>query len=180
MPAHVNETTERVDHLGGILSIALVATLVLAINFAPEPGKGTTRRSARRSSPSPAAAAFVLRQRRARHPLYDLKIAARRTFWVAALAGIIVFGSLMGAMFIGQQFVQNVLGYSTLEAGLTILPGAIGMIVVAPRSAKLVESHGSRFTLLLGFVFCLARLRRHARPLGRGRRLLRSSASATC
>ena len=32
-------------------------------------------------------------------------------------AGIIVFGSLMGAMFIGQQFLQNVLGYSTLDAG---------------------------------------------------------------
>ena len=61
----------------------------------------------------------------------------------------------MGAMFIGQQFVQNVLGYSTLEAGLAILPAALGMIVVAPRSAKLVESHGSRFTLLIGFVFCL-------------------------
>ena len=42
IPAHVNETTERVDHLGGILSIALVATLVLAINLAPEPGKGET------------------------------------------------------------------------------------------------------------------------------------------
>ena len=38
-------------------------------------------------------------------------------------AGIIVFGSLMGAMFIGQQFLQNVLGYSTLEAGAAILPG---------------------------------------------------------
>ena len=75
-------------------------------------------------------------------------------FWVAALAGIIVFGSLMGAMFIGQQFLQNVLGYSTLDAGLAILPGAFGMIIVAPRSARLVESRGSRFTLLVGFVFC--------------------------
>jgi hypothetical protein len=62
----------------------------------------------------------------------------------------------MGAMFIGQQFVQNVLGYSTLEAGAAILPGVVGMVIVAPRSAKLVESHGSRFTLLLGYAFCLA------------------------
>jgi len=61
----------------------------------------------------------------------------------------------MGAMFIGQQFVQNVLGYSTFQAGLAILPGAIGMIIVAPRSARLVESRGSRFTLLIGFTFCL-------------------------
>ena len=41
VPAHVNETTEPVDNLGGILSILLVAALVLGINFAPVPGKGT-------------------------------------------------------------------------------------------------------------------------------------------
>ena len=50
-----------------------------------------------------------LRQRRASNPLYDLHVAARRIFWVAACAGIIVFGSLMGAAFISQQFLQNVL-----------------------------------------------------------------------
>jgi MFS transporter, DHA2 family, multidrug resistance protein len=154
IPAHVNETTEPVDHLGGILSIALVAALVLAINLAPEPGKGTTAVILGIVAIA-AAGAFILRQRRIANPLYDLEVAGRPTFWVAALAGIIVFGSLMGAMFIGQQFVQNVLGYSTLEAGLAILPGAFGMILVAPRSAQLVESRGSRFTLLIGFVFCL-------------------------
>src|SRR4030095_12475637 len=98
---------------------------------------------------------FVLRQRRAANPLYDLKIAARPTFWVAAVGGIIVFGSLMGAMFLGQQFVQNVLAYSTVDAGLAILPAAAFMIVVAPRSAKLVEARGARFTLLFGYVFVL-------------------------
>ncbi|MBS1676408.1 MAG: MFS transporter [Actinobacteria bacterium] len=154
VPAHVNETTEPVDHLGGMLSILLVAALVLAINLAPEPGKGTTAVILGIIAVA-AIGAFVIRQRRVPNPLYDLRIAARPTFWVAALAGIIVFGSLMGAMFIGQQFVQNVLGYSTLQAGLAIIPGALGMIVVAPRSAQLVESHGSRFTLLVGFAFCL-------------------------
>jgi MFS transporter, DHA2 family, multidrug resistance protein len=74
-------------------------------------------------------------------------------FWVAACAGIVVFGSLMGAMFIGQQFLQNVLGYSTLDAGAAILPGAIFMVLVAPRSAKLVDARGARFTLLSGYVF---------------------------
>jgi DHA2 family multidrug resistance protein-like MFS transporter len=154
IPAHVNETTEPVDHLGGILSIGLVAALVLAINLAPEPGKGTAAVILGIVAVA-ATGAFVLRQRRIPNPLYDLRIAARPTFWVAALAGIIVFGSLMGAMFIGQQFVQNVLGYSTFQAGLAILPGALGMVIVAPQSAKLVESRGSRFTLLVGFFFCL-------------------------
>ena len=35
VPAHVNETTEPVDNLGGILSVVLVGTFILAINFAP-------------------------------------------------------------------------------------------------------------------------------------------------
>jgi DHA2 family multidrug resistance protein-like MFS transporter len=154
VPAHVNETTEPVDHLGGILSIGLVAALILAINLAPEPGKGTTAAILGILAVA-GTGAFVLRQRRTSHPLFDLRIAARPTFWVAALAGVIVFGSLMGAMFIGQQFVQNVLGYTTFQAGLAILPGAVGMIIVAPQSAKLVEARGSRFTLLVGFTFCI-------------------------
>jgi hypothetical protein len=85
--------------------------------------------------------------------LYDLHIARRRTFWVAAVAGIVIFGSLMGAMFIGQQFLQNVLGYDTLDAGLAILPAAICMVIVAPRSASLVDRQGARLTMLTGYVF---------------------------
>jgi len=154
VPAHVNEATEPVDNLGGILSVLLVAALVLAINFAPVEGKGTLAIGLGLIAIA-ATAAFVIRQRRARSPLYDLDVAKRRIFWVAACAGIIVFGSLMGAMFIGQQFLQNVLDYSTLDSGLAILPAAVLMVIVAPRSAKLVEARGARFTLLIGYVFCV-------------------------
>jgi EmrB/QacA subfamily drug resistance transporter len=152
IPAHVNEATEPVDNLGGILSVVLVAALILAINFAPVPDEGALVVSLAVVALA-AGIAFVLRQRRAANPLYDLEVAARPTFWVAACAGIIVFGSLMGAMYIGQQYVQNVLGYSTVDAGAAMLPAAIFMVIVAPRSAKLVEAHGARLTLLCGYVF---------------------------
>jgi DHA2 family multidrug resistance protein-like MFS transporter len=154
IPAHVNETTDPVDNLGGILSVLLVAALVLGINFAPVPNRATLAIGLGLIALA-AGVAFVLRQRRAASPLYDLDIARRRIFWVAACAGVIVFGSLMAAMFIGQQFLQNVLGYSTLGAGASILPAAVLMVLVAPRSARLVERHGARFTLLAGYVFCL-------------------------
>ncbi len=154
VPAHVNETTDPVDNLGGILSVVLVGSLILAINFAPVPNEGTLVASLAAVALA-GLIAFYLRQRRAANPLYDLHVAGRRVFWVAACAGIIVFGSLMGAMFIGQQYLQNVLGYSTLEAGLSIIPAALFMVLVAPRSAKLVETHGARATLLLGYVFVL-------------------------
>jgi DHA2 family multidrug resistance protein-like MFS transporter len=60
----------------------------------------------------------------------------------------------MGAMFIGQQYVQDVLDYSPLQAGLAILPAAALLVLVAPRSAKLVDTRGARFTLLVGYSFC--------------------------
>jgi len=59
----------------------------------------------------------------------------------------------MGAMFVGQQYLQNVLGYSTVQAGAAILPMAVLMVLVAPRSAKMVEAIGSQRTLLVGYVF---------------------------
>jgi MFS family permease len=154
VPGHVNETVDPVDNLGGILSAVLVAGLVLAINFAPVPNKGTLALGLLAIALA-AGVAFVIRQRRTRYPLYDLDIARRRVFWVAACAGIIVFGALMGAMFIGQQFLQNVLGYSTLQAGAAILPAAVCMVLIAPQSAKLVDARGARFTLLVGYAFCL-------------------------
>ena len=154
VPAHVNETTDPVDHLGGILSVVLVAGLVLAINFAPVPNEGALVLGLGLIAVA-AGIAFVVRQRRVAVPLYDLHVAARRVFWVAACAGVIVFGTLMGAMFIGQQFLQNVLGYSTVEAGAAILPAAVLMVLIAPRSAKLVEASGARITLLVGYACCL-------------------------
>jgi DHA2 family multidrug resistance protein-like MFS transporter len=154
VPSHVNETTEPVDNLGGVLSVVLVGALVLAINFAPVPNKGSLVLGLAAIALA-GLVAFYIRQRRAANPLYDLGVAGRRIFWVAAVAGIIVFGSLMAAMFIGQQFLQNVLGYSTLQAGLSIIPAALFMVAIAPRSAKLVEARGARFTLLVGYAFCL-------------------------
>jgi EmrB/QacA subfamily drug resistance transporter len=156
VPAHVNESTEPVDNLGGILSAILVGSLIISINFLPVPNEKTLALSLLAVAVA-AAIFFFLRQRRAPNPLYDLRVAARPTFWVAACAGIIVFGSLMGAAFINQQYFQNVLGYSTVEAGAAILPAVVFMVLVAPRSAKLVHDNGSRRTLLTGqFAILLA------------------------
>jgi MFS family permease len=154
VPAHVNEGIDPVDNLGGILSALLVGALILGINFAAVPNEGALVAGLAIIALA-SGIAFLIRQRRAANPLYDLHVAGRRVFWVAACAGIIVFGSLMGAMFVGQQFLQDVLAYSTFDAGVAILPAAFLMVIVAPRSAKVVEARGARFTLLTGYAFCL-------------------------
>ncbi|MDH6422861.1 MFS transporter [Aurantimicrobium minutum] len=155
VPAHVNETKDKVDHLGGVLSGLFVGTLVLGINYIALDGQRDIAVALLGGS-AVTGFLFFWRQKRVGEPLFDLKYAARPPFWVAAVSGIIVFGSLMGAMFVGQQFLQNVLGYNTLEAGAAILPCAITMVIVAPFSSTLIEKRGSRITLLLGFIVCMA------------------------
>ena len=154
IPAHVHEGTEPVDNLGGVLSVVLVGTFILAVNFAVIPSADVLV-VALLAVALASGMSFVVRQLRAANPLYDLTVARRRTFWVAACAGVIVFGSLTGAMFVGQQFLQNVLGYDTLQAGLAILPSAVCTVLVAPYSARLVEAQGARRTMLTGYVFVL-------------------------
>ncbi len=154
VPAHVNETRDPVDSVGGILSVALIGSFILAINVAPVPGMQPVALGLALVAVA-TTIAFVAWQRRAPHPLFDLVVASRRTFWVAACAGIVVIGSLMGAIFLGQQYLQYVLGYSTMEAGFTIAPLAVLLMAVAPLSARMVEARGARYTLLVGYAFVL-------------------------
>jgi MFS transporter, DHA2 family, multidrug resistance protein len=155
VPAKVNEGTEPVDNVGGILSVVFVGCFVAAINFIALPDAGLVALVLAAVAVL-SGIGFVVRQLRARNPLYDLRVAARRPFWVAAVGGMIVFGSLVGAMYIGQLYLQNVLGYDAFEAGAAILPAAVLLIVGAPIASRLNNSRGGRFTLLLGYALCLA------------------------
>ena len=75
VPSHVNETSDPVDNLGGILSVVLVGSLILSINFAPIPNEGALVLGLAAIALA-ALVAFFVRQRRAANPLYDLKVPA--------------------------------------------------------------------------------------------------------
>jgi DHA2 family multidrug resistance protein-like MFS transporter len=148
--------TDSVDNISGVLSVVMVGTLIVAITFAPMPGLGVTA-IALGAVAIVAIVLFLRRQQQLngenRRPLFNLDTARRPTFWVAALAGIIVFGSLMGSFFIGQQFLQDVMGYSTFAAGMAVVPTAIMMMVFSPIAGLLIPRIGSRTTMAIGFVF---------------------------
>jgi hypothetical protein len=93
IPSHVNETAAPVDNRGGLFSLIFLGTLILAINFAPVPNAGTLILGFLIIA-AISGIMFIMRQRRVKNPLYDLKVASRSIFWVAACAGIIVFGLL--------------------------------------------------------------------------------------
>ncbi|WOQ68504.1 MFS transporter [Microbacterium limosum] len=154
VPSHVHESTAPVDHPGGVLSVLAISAFVLGISEVFAPGRAGLGLGLLGAAVL-LMLVFGIRQHRTRHPLYDLAVARRRMFWVPAAGGMIVFGSLMGAMFVGQQFLQNILGYDTLEAGLSVVPAAVGLLLVAPLSARLVLARGSRVTMLAGYALVL-------------------------
>jgi len=154
IPKQLGEETRPVDHLGGVLSVLAIGLLTLGLHFVSVPTSVRFGVIVMLASVV-GFALFFWRQKHAPNPLFDLAIAARRIFWVAALTGLIVFGTLVGSMFIGQQYVQNVLGYSTFEAGCAALPLSVTMVLVSPLAARMIERRGSRFTMAVGVIFVL-------------------------
>ena len=142
MPGHVNETSDPVDNPGGVLSVVMIAAVVLAINFAPVPGGGPAALVLAAIAVS-AGVAFGARQRRTPAPLYDPRVAGRRIFWVAAAAGIIVFGALMGAMFVGQKsFARSSCSRADGRdvRGPEVLPGARAVAQRYPHYASKITA----------------------------------------
>ena len=153
VPAHVNEETEPVDNLGGILSVLLFGALILAINFAPVPNEGKLVLTLVLIALA-AGIAFIVRQRRATNPLYDLHVAGAsdvlgrrrgRHHRVRIADGRDVHRSAVLAE--RARLLDVPLG--TRDHSRRRDDGAL-----APRSAKLVATKGARFTLLVGYVFC--------------------------
>lgn len=154
LPRRTGEEDAPVDHLGGVLSVLAIGSLTLGLHFVAVPGELWLGLMLLAGA-GIGFAVFAFWERRASNPLFDLMIAKRPTFWVAALAGMIVFGSLVGSMFVGQQYLQNVLAYSPFEAGIAILPAAIVMILVSPIAARMIDRRGGRVTMAIGFVAVL-------------------------
>ena len=148
IPWHAGEEVHPVDHLGGILSVIGVGALVIGIQHLDHGFTG--EEIATFVIAIVAVSAFFWRQSRAPYPLVSLPLAKARTFWVAFVAGAITFGSLIGAMFIGQQFTQNVLQYNTLTAAAVVIPAAVMTAVFGQLAGRVIERYGSRVAFLAG------------------------------
>jgi EmrB/QacA subfamily drug resistance transporter len=95
-------------------------------------------------------AAFVLIERRSAEPLVRLSIFRVRTVRAANVVMFLVAAGLFAMFFFTTLYLQRVLGYSALEAGLAFLPFTVGIIVGAGLSQKLVPMLGAREVPLIG------------------------------
>jgi DHA2 family multidrug resistance protein-like MFS transporter len=95
-------------------------------------------------------AVFVWYEARTTHPSLDLALFRVRSFWVP-LAGVsLAFAALQGTILFLVFYYQIVRGWSPLQSGLLTLPFAVGQLISAPRSGRMVEIFGARKVIVAG------------------------------
>jgi EmrB/QacA subfamily drug resistance transporter len=95
-------------------------------------------------------ALFLLYEARARHPMLDLALFRIRNFAVANLTTLAAYAGLIGGFFFVGLFLQQVVGYSALEAGLATTPVSILLFVLSPRFGRLASGTGPRLPMTAG------------------------------
>ena len=103
-------------------------------------------------------AAFVVIERRRRDPMLPLDLFRSRTFTGANLVILLVALAMFGVFFFVSLYMQNVLGYSAVQAGAAFLPMTILIILVAPIAGKASDRIGSRGLLTAGMLLVALQL----------------------
>jgi EmrB/QacA subfamily drug resistance transporter len=155
--------TGRVDFAGG----ALVTLGLIGVTYGLIDGP-----SAGWNRPGPVAAlvggtvlliAFVLRERRARMPVLPLSLFSSAQFSAANGVTFVVYGALGGVLFLLPIQLEQVSGYTALEAGISLLPVTVIMLALSARSGALAAKIGPRLQMTVGPVIIAVGLALFAR-----------------
>jgi EmrB/QacA subfamily drug resistance transporter len=152
VPETAEPSRQRFDLLGVVLVAGSLFALVDAIIEAPDRGWTATTTLAEIAGGLVALAVFVGWELRTRNPLIDLRVFRNRAFSAAAGSVTVVFFALFGSLFVLTQYLQLVLGYSPLSAGVRALPFAIATAALSPVSPLLAKRFGTRVVIPAGMV----------------------------
>ena len=101
---------------------------------------------------------FWFVEHRVRNPIVDFSLFRNRPYLGATAAAFGIVAMYWTLMFFEPQYLQNILDYSAIEAGLLILPITVPMIVISPFSGRLMATFGGRTTMTTGMLLGLAGL----------------------
>jgi EmrB/QacA subfamily drug resistance transporter len=159
----VPESRDEHEHKSFDLAGAATVTsgllvLVYAIVKAQEKGWGSAHTLGFGALALALLAAFVVIEHRSAEPLVRMSVFRLPTVRAANVVMILVAGGMFAMFYFNTLYLQRVLGYSALEAGLAFLPFTAGIVIGAGLSQKLVPALGAREVPLIGMVLAVAGL----------------------
>ena len=139
----------RLDLLGAALVTAATGTLLYALIQAGDRGWTSAATGGLAATAAALYLAFVLRARRAAHPLMDLGLLVRRPVAVGTLLVLVATALMITVFFLGSFYLQRHRGHDALETGLLFLPVALATMTGSTVAGRVLARLGPR---LLGAV----------------------------
>jgi EmrB/QacA subfamily drug resistance transporter len=158
VPESRDPSAPRLDIPGFALSTAGLTALVWGVIEAPSLGWTDARIVGAFAAAVGLLGAFAAWEMRTSHPMLDVRLFRNRRFSAASGAIALSFFAMFGAIFFLTQYLQLVLGYSPFDAGLRVLPVAVGIAFASPLSAKLTERVGAKAIVAAGMTLIAAAL----------------------
>jgi EmrB/QacA subfamily drug resistance transporter len=144
------EAYRGVDWLGIVLSAVGLGGPVFALIEQPANGWGADIVRLPLSAGIACLVLFVAHEARTRHPMLQLALFRIRNFWVANVTTFAAYAGLIAGLFFITIFLQQVAGYSPVEAGLATTPISVVLFVLSPRFGKLASGTGPRLPMTAG------------------------------
>lgn len=145
----------RPDPIGAVLSIVGLVAVLWAIIEAPARGWSDPVVSGGLVAGLVVLVLFVLWELHTEEPMLDVRFFENRRFTAGSATLALVFFAMFGSSFLITQYLQTVLGFSALEAGVRMLPMPAFMILVSTQAPRLVERFGSKRIVATG-LFAIA------------------------
>jgi EmrB/QacA subfamily drug resistance transporter len=146
------EGTTRYDLPGALLSTSGLVSLVYGFTKASSDGWGSPVTVTLLSVAVALLVAFVVVETRSSHPLLPLRVVAERNRGGSYLASFLLGAGLFAMFVFLSYYMQGVLHYSALKAGIAFLPFAVGIVVAAAASSSLVPRIGPRIPMTAGML----------------------------
>jgi EmrB/QacA subfamily drug resistance transporter len=140
----------RLDVIGAVLLTAAMLLLVYSIVEAPDKGWGADRTVGGLVGAGALLGVFALFEMRQEHPLFPFAIFKIKGLGEADLTQVIAMAGFYAMFFFLTLYLQNVLGFSQIKAGLVYLPATFGVAFTAGIASKLMLKTGTRPLIALG------------------------------
>ncbi len=139
----------RVDPVGQVLVIVMLASLTYAVIEGPHASWSSPQIVGTFALSAAALVALLLYEPRRTDPLVELRFFRSAPFSGATVIAVCAFAAFGGFLFLNTLYLQDVRGYSALQAGLCTLPMAVMALVCSPLSGRVVGGRGPRAPLVL-------------------------------